>query len=121
MTTRDPYGVIPHARPPGPQLGLDATMKSVDRETALDLFAVLDGDRRSQEAVALIAADCTKRRHYRDLARSDRALIATIRHGWASAARQHRLERYAGEQMTRAERPRRLALLSSTRSYGECR
>jgi hypothetical protein len=85
------------------------------------LFAVLDGDRRSQEAVALIAADCTERRHYRNLARSDRALIATIRHGWASAARQHRLERYAGEQMTRAERPRRLALLSSTRSYGECR
>ena len=108
-----------------PKWGVDSRVKGLGRENILDLLEVIEDEGRFHAAAGLLTQDPVERERYRRLARADSALLASIRHGLACAARQHvshhertrELQRYA-QLMVGSQRRRSYALLSTTNVQG---
>ncbi|HET9819798.1 MAG TPA: hypothetical protein VFP92_11605 [Rhodanobacteraceae bacterium] len=115
---------ILRTRHPGsdPECGLDGQPEDVDRESVLDLLALIEDERRFHAAAALVVRDPVERDRYRAMTREDTALLANIRHGLASVTRRHlsrhqrarQLAVYARRLMARSQLAGRYPLSSTT-------
>ena len=66
-------------RKPDPLLDLEKRHGDVDRESVLDLIAVIEDERRMRAAAAVLSSDTAVRERYRAQVREDSAMFASIR------------------------------------------
>ncbi len=113
-------------RKPDPLLDLEKRHGDVDRESVLDLIAVIEDERRMRAAAAVLSSDTAVRERYRAQVREDSAMLASIRQGLARTAREHlsrreqarQLEAYACQLMVRSQQSYNHAPRSTTKAQG---